>query len=50
MRADTLIFGPTVRAFWTWRTRLTLAAAHTKDDLDKGLEAFKSVGKKLSVI
>jgi glycine C-acetyltransferase len=32
------------------RIRVMISAAHAKDDLDKGLEAFKSVGKKLGVI
>jgi glycine C-acetyltransferase len=32
------------------RIRVMISAAHSKDDLDKGLEAFKSVGKKLGVI
>ena len=32
------------------RIRVMNTAAHSKDDLDKGLEAFKSVGKKLGVI
>jgi glycine C-acetyltransferase len=32
------------------RIRVMISAAHSKDDLDKGLEAFKNVGKKLSVI
>jgi len=32
------------------RIRVMISAAHEKDDLDKGLEAFKSVGKKLGVI
>jgi glycine C-acetyltransferase len=32
------------------RIRVMISAAHAKDDLDKGLEAFMSVGKKLGVI
>jgi len=32
------------------RIRVMISAAHSKDDLDKGLEAFKNVGKKLGVI
>jgi glycine C-acetyltransferase len=32
------------------RIRVMISAAHAKDDLDKGLEAFKSVGRKLGVI
>ena len=32
------------------RIRVMISAAHSKDDLDQGLEAFKSVGKKLGVI
>jgi glycine C-acetyltransferase len=32
------------------RIRVMISAAHSKDDLNKGLEAFKSVGKKLGVI
>jgi len=32
------------------RIRVMISAAHSKDDLDKGLEAFKHVGKKLGVI
>jgi len=32
------------------RIRVMISAAHAKDDLDKGLEAFASVGKKLGVI
>ncbi len=32
------------------RLRVMISAAHSKDDLDKGLEAFKNVGKKLGVI
>jgi glycine C-acetyltransferase len=32
------------------RIRVMISAAHTKDDLDKGLEAFAKVGKKLGVI
>ncbi len=32
------------------RIRVMISAAHAKDDLDKGLEAFKTVGKKLGVI
>jgi len=32
------------------RIRVMISAAHEKDDLDKGLEAFKKVGKKLGVI
>lgn len=32
------------------RIRVMISAAHAKDDLDKGLEAFKSVGKKSGVI
>ena len=32
------------------RIRVMISAAHSQDDLDKGLEAFKRVGKKLGVI
>ncbi len=32
------------------RIRVMISAAHAKDDLDKGLEAFMKVGKKLGVI
>ena len=32
------------------RIRVMISAAHQKEDLDKGLEAFASVGRKLSVI
>ncbi len=32
------------------RIRVMISAAHAKDDLDKGLEAFAKVGKKLGVI
>ncbi len=32
------------------RIRVMISAAHEKDDLDKGLEAFQKVGKKLGVI
>ncbi len=32
------------------RIRVMISAAHATDDLDKGLEAFKAVGKKLGVI
>ena len=32
------------------RIRVMISAAHSKEDLDKGLEAFKNVGKKLGVI
>jgi len=32
------------------RIRVMISAAHSQDDLDKGLEAFKKVGKKLGVI
>ena len=32
------------------RIRVMLSAAHSKDDLDKGLEGFKVVGKELGVI
>jgi glycine C-acetyltransferase len=32
------------------RIRVMISAAHSTDDLDKGLDAFKSVGKKLGVI
>jgi len=32
------------------RIRVMISAAHSKDDLDKGLEAFGKVGKKLGVI
>ena len=32
------------------RIRVMISAAHSKDDLDQGLEAFKNVGKKLGVI
>ncbi|NWF63384.1 MAG: glycine C-acetyltransferase [Chloroflexi bacterium] len=32
------------------RIRVMISAAHSKDDLDKGLEAFKSVGENLGVI
>ena len=32
------------------RIRVMISAAHAKDDLDKGLEAFSKVGRKLGVI
>ena len=32
------------------RIRVMISAAHAKEDLDKGLEAFAKVGKKLGVI
>ncbi len=32
------------------RIRVMISAAHAKDDLDQGLEAFKKVGKKLGVV
>jgi glycine C-acetyltransferase len=32
------------------RIRVMISAAHAQDDLDKGLEAFEKVGKKLGVI
>jgi glycine C-acetyltransferase len=32
------------------RIRVMISAAHQKEDLDKGLEAFASVGRKLGVI
>ncbi|HZD56809.1 MAG TPA: aminotransferase class I/II-fold pyridoxal phosphate-dependent enzyme, partial [Anaerolineales bacterium] len=32
------------------RIRVMISAAHTKEDLDKGLQAFASVGRKLGVI
>ncbi len=32
------------------RIRVMISAAHSKDDLDKGLEAFAAVGRKLGVI
>ena len=32
------------------RIRVMISAAHSKEDLDKGLEAFKKVGKELGVI
>lgn len=32
------------------RIRVMISAAHSKDDLNKGLEAFKKVGKELGVI
>jgi glycine C-acetyltransferase len=32
------------------RIRVMISAAHSRDDLDKGLEAFACVGKKLGVI
>jgi len=32
------------------RIRVMISAAHSKDDLDQGLTAFKKVGKKLGVI
>jgi glycine C-acetyltransferase len=32
------------------RIRVMISAAHSTDDLDQGLEAFKTVGKKLGVI
>jgi glycine C-acetyltransferase len=34
----------------TARIRVMISAAHEKEDLDKGLEIFASVGKKLGVI
>jgi glycine C-acetyltransferase len=32
------------------RIRVMISAAHSKEDLDKGLGAFANVGKKLGVI
>ncbi|MGA2489146.1 MAG: glycine C-acetyltransferase [Anaerolineales bacterium] len=32
------------------RIRVMISAAHTQDDLDKGLEAFEKVGRKLGII
>ncbi|MBM3125799.1 MAG: glycine C-acetyltransferase [Chloroflexi bacterium] len=32
------------------RIRVMISAAHSKDDLDKGLDAFKQVGRKVGVI
>jgi len=32
------------------RIRVMISASHAKDDLDKGLEAFRNVGKTLGVI
>jgi glycine C-acetyltransferase len=32
------------------RIRVMISAAHSKDDLDNGLEVFSKVGKKLGVI
>jgi glycine C-acetyltransferase len=32
------------------RIRVMISAAHGKEDLDKGLEAFAKVGRKLDVI
>jgi glycine C-acetyltransferase len=32
------------------RIRVMISASHSKDDLDKGLEAFQGVGRKLAVI
>jgi glycine C-acetyltransferase len=32
------------------RIRVMISAAHARNDLDKGLEAFTKVGKKLGVI
>ncbi|HPO59056.1 MAG TPA: aminotransferase class I/II-fold pyridoxal phosphate-dependent enzyme, partial [Anaerolineaceae bacterium] len=32
------------------RIRVMISAAHTREDLDQGLEIFKQVGKKLGVI
>jgi len=32
------------------RIRVMISAAHTKNDLDKGLEIFSEVGKQLGVI
>jgi glycine C-acetyltransferase len=32
------------------RLRVMISAAHEKNDLDKGLEAFASVGRRLGVI
>jgi len=32
------------------RIRVMISAAHARDDLDKGLEAFAAVGRKLGVI
>jgi len=32
------------------RIRVMISAAHAKNDLDKGLDAFAMVGKKLGVI
>ncbi|MBI5348656.1 MAG: aminotransferase class I/II-fold pyridoxal phosphate-dependent enzyme, partial [Chloroflexi bacterium] len=32
------------------RIRVMISAAHSKDDLDKGLEIFKKVGKELGLV
>jgi hypothetical protein len=32
------------------RIRVMISAAYARDDLDNGLEAFKTVGKKLGVV
>jgi glycine C-acetyltransferase len=32
------------------RVRCQISAAHTKDNLDQALQAFKKIGKKLSLI
>jgi glycine C-acetyltransferase len=32
------------------RIRVMISAAHSRDDLDKGLEAFRATGKRLGVI
>ena len=32
------------------RIRVMISASHSKEDLDKGLEAFAAVGRKLGVI
>jgi glycine C-acetyltransferase len=32
------------------RIRVMISAAHSKDDLEQGLDAFSNVGKKLGVI
>jgi len=32
------------------RIRVMISAAHEKDDLDQGLQAFKKVGRRLGVI
>ena len=39
-----------IRAHGKARIRVMISAAHSKEDLDMGLEAFKTVGRNLGVI